>query len=84
MTGTRKLGAAGGCPRARRENDITKHGRLAACLCVLAIGFAFGGIGGTVAAADTEADGSVSDTHGLGDTDQETGTALSRAAPEHA
>jgi hypothetical protein len=44
---------------------------------VLSIGFAFGGIGGTVAAADTDADGSVHDTHGLGDPDPdpESGTA---------
>jgi len=74
MTGTRKLGAAGGCPRARRESDITNHGRLAACLCAISIAFAVCAIGGPVAAADTESDGSVSDTNGLGDTDHETGT----------
>ena len=63
----------GGCPRARREDDITNHGRLAACLCAISIAFAVCGVGGPVAAADTESDGSVSDTHGLGDTDQKTG-----------
>jgi hypothetical protein len=35
----------------------------------------FGGFGGPVAAADTEADGSVGDTHGVTDTHPEAGTA---------
>jgi hypothetical protein len=48
---------------------------------VLSIGFAFGGIGGTVAAADTETDGSLSDTHGLGDPDHEADTTGSESTP---
>ncbi len=35
---------------------------------MISLAFAVCGIGGPVAAADTESDGSVSDTHGLGDT----------------
>jgi hypothetical protein len=54
---------------------MTKHGRIAAGLCALSVALVFGGFGGPVAAADTEADGSLGDTHGLTDTHPATGTA---------
>lgn len=41
--------------------------RLAAGLCVLSVALLCGGVGETVATADTETDSSISDTQGLGD-----------------
>ena len=64
----------GGCPRGRQENDITKQGRFAACLCAISVALIFGGFGGAVAAADTEKDASLSDTHDLGEPDPQVGT----------
>ena len=41
--------------------------RLAVGLCVLSVALLCGGVGETVATADTETDSSISDTQGLGD-----------------
>ena len=48
---------------------------MAVGLCVLSIVFLFGGFGETVATADTETDGSISDTHGVGGQGEDVTTA---------
>jgi hypothetical protein len=70
---------SGGCPRGRQENDITRYARLAAGLCVLSVTLVFSGLGGTIAAADTETDGSVSDVHGVDDAEQQVDTTPSES-----
>jgi hypothetical protein len=52
---------------------------MAAGLCVLSVTLVLSGFGGTVAAADTETDGSVNDVHGLTGT---TGNSVSRGDVE--
>lgn len=56
-----------GSPDGRRENTIGTRRRLAAGLCALSVALLFGGFGAPVATADTEADGSISDTQSPGD-----------------
>jgi hypothetical protein len=63
---------SGGCPHGRQENDITVYARLASGLCALSIVLVFGGLGGPVAAADTESDKSdkpVSESQGSAGTE---------------
>ncbi|MDT5005665.1 MAG: hypothetical protein QOJ24_2841 [Mycobacterium sp.] len=52
-----------GSPDGRQENTISTRMRLAAGLCALSVALLFTGLGGPVATAETDADGSISNTH---------------------
>ena len=54
---------------------------MAVGLCVLSVVLLSGGFGETVATADTEADGSISDTHGVGDQGEDVTTAAEPTEP---
>jgi hypothetical protein len=55
-----------GSPDGRQENTISTRTRLAAGLCALSVALLFGGFGEPVASADSDTDGSISDTHDPG------------------
>ena len=66
-----------------QENLIrTRKRRLAAGLFVLSVALLFGGLGDPVATADTETDGTVSETQGLGDQGEHAVTTESDTVPE--
>jgi hypothetical protein len=56
-----------GSPDGWQVNTMSTRRRLAAGFCVLSVALLCGGLGETVATADTETDSSISDTQGLGD-----------------